>query len=88
MNNPLTALNADWMEIHTPDSFKRDVDPGFEWKGTGWYPKVNGSDTLLVLKLTDTPTNSYQFYVYNGRDPRKAADRQTSRLLDETPVRE
>lgn len=83
MNNPLQALNADWMEVHSVTSFIKEVDPNFKWKGIGWYPKVNGHDTLYVSppRLGKKGENLYEFYVYNGRDPRVIARRDFAILI-------
>lgn len=84
INNPLEALTADWMEIHTVTRFQEKVDPQFEWKGPGWYPKVNGHDTLYISEpflLDVSPANHYRFYVFNDRDPRQMARLQFSRIL-------
>lgn len=86
-NNPLQALDADWMEVHSVTSFIEQVDPNFEWKGLGWYPKGIGKDTLYVSppRLSEKGENLYEFYVYNGRDPRIIAKRDFAVVIGDTP---
>ena len=84
--NPLSRLNADWMEVHSVQSFQRDVDPNFEWKGVGWYPGKNGQSTLFVSfgRLGEKGENLYEFYVYDY-DPRQLARRQFEEIISDRP---
>jgi hypothetical protein len=87
-HNPLGALNADWMEVHSVTSFIEKVDPNFEWKGPGWYPKTNGRDTVYIsppFAVGHSPENHYGFYIYNDHDPRGMARVEFRRVMGDVP---
>ena len=75
LNNPLSALNADWCSLYSVKEFHRDVDPDFVWQGPGWY--VTDTDTLFV---TPAGSGKYWFYVYNGRNPLEESRKQFERI--------
>lgn len=93
MNSPIYDIIADWMDICTIPQFLEDVDPKFQFKGEGWYPadleKKAKSDTLLIRGTAPTPGSNeatYEFYIWNGRDPRQKIKEDTANLLA-LPVR-
>jgi len=80
MYNPAWGtINADWMEVYTPEEIVEKLDPKFKWQGPGWYPKVNGVDTLYI----GGNGPKYQVYCYNERDPRIDIMQSVSTLLSQ-----